>query len=67
MEFYDLKTRKKVDIADADINKMKIPSKSGANIRFALVGNFEGRQLYKFVNEATFNASGAKEVTPPKK
>lgn len=63
MEFYDLKTRNKVDITDANITKMKITSKTkaGSNVRYALVGNHEGRKLYKFVSEATYKASQAKE------
>lgn len=63
MEFYDLKTRKKVNVPDSHIKKMKITSKNktGSNTRYALVGEHEGRSLYKFVNEATFKASAAPE------
>ena len=59
MEFYDLKTRSKVNVPDSNIHKMEIKSKSGANVRYALVGTHDGRPLYKFVSEATYKASSA--------
>jgi hypothetical protein len=65
MEFYNLKTRSKVDIPESQITKKKMirKTKSGEQTRYALIAEHEGTKLYKFVNEATFNASGAKEVS----
>jgi len=38
-------------------------TKSGEQTRYALIAEHDGTKLYKFVNEATFKASGAKEVS----
>ena len=64
MQFYNLKTRSHVDVADADVRKKKMirKTKSGEQVRYALTTSYEGTQLYKFVNEATYKASNAKEV-----
>ncbi len=64
MQFYNLKTRSYVEVADADIKKKKMirKTKSGEQVRYALTAEHEGTALYKFVNEATYKASNAKEV-----
>jgi len=64
MQFYNLKTRSHVEIPDSDVQKMKMTSKtkSGDQIRYALTATYEGSKLFKFVNEATYNASSAKEA-----
>lgn len=69
MEFYNLRTRSKVDIADGKISKckMKRETKSGTQIRYALIGEHDGNKLYKFVNEKDFNSKSYPEVDPPKK
>ena len=63
MQFYDLKTRSHVDVADSNIIKTKMirKTKNGEQVRYALKASHDGRFLYKFVNEATFNATNAKE------
>lgn len=65
MQFYNLKTRSHVDIPEADVKKKKMirTTKSGEQVRYALTATYEGTPLYKFVNEATYKASGAKEVS----
>lgn len=65
MEFYNLKTRSKVDIPESQVTKKKMvrKTKSGEQTRYALIAEHNGTKLYKFVNEATFKASGAKEVS----
>lgn len=64
MQFYNLKTRSHVEIADSNIKKKKMvrKTKSGEQTRYALVAEHEGTALYKFVNEATYNATNAPEV-----
>jgi hypothetical protein len=64
MQFYNLKTRSHVDIPEGDVRKKKMirKTKSGEQVRYALTANYEGTNLYKFVNEATFNSSNAQEV-----
>jgi glyoxylase-like metal-dependent hydrolase (beta-lactamase superfamily II) len=56
MNFYNLKTRSHVDIADADIKKKRMirKTKSGEQVRYALVAEYEGTPLYKFVSEKDF-------------
>jgi hypothetical protein len=64
MQFYNLKTRSHVEIPDGDVKKLKMvrETKSGSQTRYALTAAFEGTNLFKFVNEATFTASAAQEV-----
>ena len=64
MQFYNLKTRAHVEVPDADIRKIKSvrKTKSGEQTRYALMAEYQGAKLYKFVNEATWNASSAKEA-----
>lgn len=65
MQFYNLKTRSHVDVPDSDVKKKKMvrKTKSGEQTRYALLADYQGTTLYKFVNEATYTASGAKEVS----
>lgn len=64
MQFYNLKTRSHVEIPDSQIKKKKMtrPTKNGEQTRYALLAEHEGTTLYKFVNEATYNGSSAKEA-----
>ena len=64
MQFYNLKTRSHVDIPDSDIRKKKMvrKTKSGEQVRYALTATYQGTTLYKFVNEATYKGSNAKEA-----
>lgn len=65
MQFYNLKTRSHVEIPDDKVLKIKMvrKTKSGAEqTRYALTATHEGSKLYKFVNEATYKASKAKEA-----
>lgn len=64
MQFYNLKTRSHVEVPESDIRKKKMTrkTKSGQQVRYALTANYQGSTLYKFVNEATYKASNAKEA-----
>lgn len=64
MKFYNLKTRSHVDVPDANVRKTKMTrkTKSGTQTRYALTAELDGTKLFKFVNEATFKSSSAKEV-----
>jgi len=64
MQFYNLKTRSHVDIPDGEVKKLKMvrETKSGSQTRYALTAEYQGTNLFKFVNESTFNASSAQEV-----
>lgn len=64
MQFYNLKTRSHVEIPDDQVKKMKMvrKTKSGEQTRYALTAEYEGSKLFKFVNEATYTSSKAKEA-----
>jgi len=63
--FYDVKTRAKVEVQDADISRTKYERTTAAGkvqVRYALRGKFDGRNLTKFVGEADWNATNAPVV-----
>ncbi len=64
MQFYNLKTRSHVEVPESDVRKKKMlrKTKSGEQVRYALTATYQGSQLYKFVNEATYKASSAQEA-----
>lgn len=65
MEFYNVKTRSKVDVPESAITKKKIvrKTKSGTQTRYALMADYKGSKLYKFINEATYKSLNVKEVS----
>ncbi|MBZ0281287.1 MAG: hypothetical protein K8L97_11145 [Anaerolineae bacterium] len=61
VEFYDVKTRKKVKIDDKSVEKVKFTTKNG-QVRYGLRGKTEdGRNLTKFVSQKDWDASKFKE------
>jgi hypothetical protein len=65
MEFYNVRTKSKVDVPDSAMVKKRMirKTKNGTQTRYALIADYEGSKLYKFVNEATFNSANVKEVS----
>jgi hypothetical protein len=63
MNFYNLKTRSKVDVPEGDVRKIKMirKTKTGSQTRYAFTAESGGTKLFKFISEATYNASTAKE------
>jgi hypothetical protein len=63
MKFYNLKTRSHVEVPESDIRKVTMTreTKSGTQTRYAFRAEYEGSKLYKFVNEAAYKESNAKE------
>lgn len=62
--FYDVKSRQKVEVQDGDVTKTKYErtTKDGkTQVRYALRGKYEGRNLTKFVGEADWRATSAPE------
>ena len=60
--FYDVKSRQSVEVADSDVTRTKYErtTKDGkVQVRYALRGKYEGRNLTKFVSEANWNATNA--------
>jgi hypothetical protein len=64
MKFYNLKTRSHVEVPEGDVRKMKMvrKTKSGEQVRYALTATYQGSKLFKFINEATYKSSTAKEA-----
>lgn len=65
VEFYNVKTKSKVDVPESNITKKKMvrKTKSGATqTRYALIGQHDGMTLYKFVNQETYDKMNVKEV-----
>ncbi len=64
MKFYNLKTRSHVEVPESNITKKKMTraTKSGQQVRYALTADYNGTTLYKFVNEATYKSTDAKEA-----
>jgi hypothetical protein len=64
MKFYNLKTRSHVDVPESEVRKMKMvrKTKSGEQVRYALTATYQGSKLFKFINEATYKSSSAKEA-----
>jgi hypothetical protein len=64
MQFYNLKTRSHVDVPEGNVRKKKMvrKTKSGEQTRYALMAEHDGTTLYKFINEATYKSSNAKEA-----
>lgn len=62
VSFYDVKTRQPVEVPESDITKTKYErtTKEGkVQVRYALRGKFEGRNLTKFVGQADWDAMDA--------
>lgn len=64
MEFYDLKSRSKVKVAEGDVTKKKMvrKTKTGEQTRHALMASYQGRTLYRFVSQKDYDAANVKEV-----
>jgi hypothetical protein len=65
VKFYNLKTREHVEVPESAITKKKMQrkTKTGTQTRYALLADYQGSKLYKFVNEQTFNSTNVKEVS----
>jgi hypothetical protein len=62
VSFYDVKSREKVMVEDGDVTKTKYERTTASGkvqVRYALRGKFEGRNLTKFVGEADWTATDA--------
>ena len=65
IEFYDVKTRKKVAVPLEQIRRVKLTrqNKDGSTqVRFALKGSFEGRTLMKLFQKWTTTESRRRKV-----
>ncbi len=61
MDFYDVKTRKKVNIQDAKVKKVKYTQKNG-QVRYAFRGyTDDGRKLTKFTSKTDWDKMNVPE------
>jgi len=59
VSFYDVKTRQKVDVPESAVSKTKYErtTKDGkVQVRYALRGQYDGRNLTKFVGQPDWDA-----------
>lgn len=58
MQFYNVKTRSKVDVADSQLKKTKYVRKTtkGDQVRYALRANVNGTNLTKFVSKDVYDS-----------
>jgi hypothetical protein len=64
IQFYDVKSRQKVDIPESEVRKTKYEQKAKdgkVNTRYALRASHNGTNLTKFVKEADWKALDAPE------
>lgn len=66
VEFYDVKTRKKVKIEDKDVMKTTFTTKNG-QVRYGVRGKYDGRMLTKFVSKADWDSMTYPEEKKSKK
>ena len=62
VSFYDVKTRQSVQVEDGDVTKTKYERTTASGkvqVRYALRGKYEGRNLTKFVGQADWDATTA--------
>lgn len=60
--FYDVKTRQSVQVPESDVTKTKYERTTSAGkvqVRYALRGKYEGRNLTKFVGQVDWDAMSA--------
>lgn len=62
VSFYDVKTRQSVDVPESAVTKTKYERTTAAGktqVRYALRGKYDGRNLTKFVGQADWDALNA--------
>ena len=65
MEFYNLKTKQKVEVPESQMKKRKsvrTTSKGTRQERYAVVADLNGVRMFKFVNKETFDSLHIPEV-----
>jgi hypothetical protein len=64
MKFYNLKTKAHVDVPESNIQKQKMvrKTKNGTQTRYALIADYQGSKLFKFVSEKDYKATNCKEI-----
>lgn len=65
MQFYNVKTRSKVDVPDNQVKKTKYVRKTskGDQVRYAVRANVNGTNLTKFVGKDVYDSLNVPEET----
>ena len=61
MEFYNVKTRQKVDIPESNLRKRTLVQKSGKHT-YAVTGEDNGTKLVRFVSKKQYDALQVPEI-----
>ena len=61
MEFYNVKTRQKVNIPESNLRKRTLVQKTGRHT-YAVTGEEDGTKLFRFVNKDQYDASQVPEI-----
>ena len=61
IEFYDVKSREKVQIPESEIRKTKYQKEGSSSIRYAIRATHNGTNLTKFVKQSDWEAMSAPE------
>ena len=61
MEFYNVKTRQKVDIPESALSKRVMVQKNGKNT-YAVTGEKDGARLVRFVSKQQYDALQVPEI-----
>jgi hypothetical protein len=61
IEFYDVKSRQKVEVPESEVRKTKYTKEGSATVRYAFRATHNGTNLTKFVKESDWRALDAPE------
>ena len=61
MEFYNVKTRQKVNIPESNLRKRTLVQKTGRHT-YAVTGEEDGTKLFRFVNKDQYDALKVPEI-----
>ena len=61
MEFYNVKTRQKVNISESNLRKSTLVQKTGRHT-YAVTGEEDGTKLFRFVNKDQYDALQVPEI-----
>ena len=61
MEFYNVKTRQKVNISESKLRKRTLVQKTGRHT-YAVTGEENGTKLFRFVNKDQYDALQVPEI-----
>jgi hypothetical protein len=66
MEFYNVKTKQKVDIPESDVKKVSIVQKNGKQT-YAVTAEDNGVKLFRFVSKQQYDTLRVPEAEVPAK